>query len=209
MKRRTTRRATCLPIAAVLFASCSGASEPTLEEVRAATSQYQNVDAALADGYVRDPLDICETPYSLGIFENLGVMGVHYLRQDLLGVDAAGSRLDATGTHTDFLRPAVLVYEPQPDSSLALVALGNVVSAEGWERTGEREPPSFQGVDYTYAAANPATGFAAHYDMHVWLYRDNPSGMFAQYNPAASCEYHAFNMPMIMPPDAPPGMVHH
>ena len=207
MKRHTTAFFMCLPT--LVLAGCAADGDPTLDEVRAATSKYQSVDAALADGYVRDPLDICETPYSLGIFENLGVMGVHYLRQDLLGVDTAGSRLDATGTHTDYLRPAELVYEPQPDSSLALVALGNVVSAEAWESAGERRPPSFQDADYMYAAANSATGFAAHYDMHVWLYRDNPSGMFAPYNPAASCEYHAFNMPMIMPPESPPGMVHH
>lgn len=198
-----------LPVAVGLLVACAGDPDPTLDQVRAATSKYQSVDAALADGYVRDPLDICETPYSLGIFENLGVMGVHYLRQDLLGVEAEGTRLDATTAHTDFLRPAVLVYEPQPDSSLALVALANVVSAEAWERTGAREPPSFQGVPFTYAPANPSTGFAAHYDLHLWLYRENPSGMYAPYNPAATCEHHAFNMPMIMPPDAPPGMVHH
>jgi hypothetical protein len=32
--------------------------------------------------------------------------------------------------------------------------------------------------------------FAPHYDRHVWLYRENPNGVFAQYNPKATCEYH-------------------
>lgn len=187
---------------------CADAA-PSLDDVRAATSRYQSVDAAVADGYVRDPLDICETPYSLGIFQDLGVMGVHYLRRDLLGIDEEGTRLDATGVHTDFLQPAVLVYEPRPDSTLALVAIANVVSARAWEAAGHREGPAFGDVPFVYAPESPATGFAAHWDLHIWLYRDNPSGMFAPYNPAATCAYHEYNMPMIMPPDSPPGMVHH
>jgi hypothetical protein len=198
-----------LAAAVLVLAACAETSSPTLDDVRVATSRYASVDAALADGYVRDPMDACETPYSLGIFENLGVMGVNYLRQDLLGVDADGTRLDATGTHTDFLRPSVLVYEPQPDSSLTLVAVANVVSASAWEEAGHRDPPSFGDVPFVYSPANPGSGFAAHYDLHIWLYRENPSGMFAPYNPAVSCEHHAFNMPMIMPPDMPPGMIHH
>jgi hypothetical protein len=32
--------------------------------------------------------------------------------------------------------------------------------------------------------------FAPHYDLHVWLYRENPKGMFTQFNPKASCEHH-------------------
>lgn len=128
---------------------------PTLDEVRAATERYRNVEVALADGYVRDPLDVCETPYSLGIFENLGVMGVHYLRLDLLGIDEDATRLDATGTHTDFLQPAVLVYEPQPDSSLVLVAISNTVSAAAWEAAGHRRPPTFGDVPFAFAPDNP------------------------------------------------------
>ena len=44
---------------------------------------------------------------------------------------------------------------------------------------------------------NPATtdvdeahGFMPHYELHVWLYRDNPNGTFAQFNPNVSCRYH-------------------
>ena len=45
-------------------------------------------------------------------------------------------------------------------------------------------------------ADNPATAideahlFEPHYDRHVWLYRDNPNGIFAPFNPAVSCEHH-------------------
>jgi hypothetical protein len=209
MSLPSVRRPPAVLATCVLAACAEAPPTPSLEELRTATSRYRDVTVAVADGYVRDPLDICETPYSLGIFEDLGVMGVHYLRRDLLGIDEEGSRLDATTAHTDFLQPAVLVYEPQADSTLALVAIANVVSAAAWEGAGNREPPAFGDAPFAYAPANPGTGFAAHYDLHIWLYRDNPSGLFAPYNPAVTCEHHQFNMPMIMPPDAPPGMVHH
>jgi hypothetical protein len=32
--------------------------------------------------------------------------------------------------------------------------------------------------------------FEPHYDRHVWLFRDNPNGVFAQFNPKVSCAAH-------------------
>jgi hypothetical protein len=42
-------------------------------------------------------------------------------------------------------------------------------------------------------------GVKANYDLHVWLYRDNPKGLFAPYNPAATCDHHVYDMPMMHP----------
>ena len=39
-------------------------------------------------------------------------------------------------------------------------------------------------------AIDEAHMFEPHYDRHVWLYRRNPNGMFAQFNPAVSCQHH-------------------
>jgi hypothetical protein len=203
------RKLAFMTLATCTVAGCMDASTSSVDDIRAATSKYRSVEAALADGYVRDPFDTCETPYHLGIFENVGAMGVHFWRPDLLGVGEDGTRLDARGTHTDFLRPAILVYEPQPDSVLELVAVANVVSARAWHAAGHEEPPSLADVPFSYRPDDPGTGYAAHYDLHVWAFRDNPNGMFAPYNPAVTCAHHEFNMPMIMPPDMPPDMPHH
>ena len=195
------RAGAALPLAALIALSCAPqaerAPEPTLDEVRLATERYRDVEAALADGYVRDPLDVCETPYHLGLTDQAGVMGIHFLRRDLLGIGEDHNRLDVAGTHTDFRRPAVLVYEPQADGSLALLALENLVSAAAWSAAGNTEPPSFQGQPYGYHADDPAMTIRAHWDLHLWLFRENPSGLFASYNPDASCEHHVFNMPMM------------
>lgn len=202
MTLRTSNTAPFVAIVAILLAACTDAPGPSLEEVRAATSRYQSVDAALADGYTRDPLDVCETAYYLGELQDLGAIGVHFFRRDLLGVDETNemaTRLDVEGIHDDFLRPALLVYEPQPDSTLQLVAVANMVNAQAWEQAGHRDPPSFGEVPFVYTPDDPTTGYPAHYHLHMWLYRDNPSGMFAPYNPAVTCAHHAFNLPAITP----------
>jgi hypothetical protein len=94
----------------------------------------------------------------------------------------------------------VLVYEPQADGSLELVALENLVSADAWKAAGNEAPPSFAEQPFTFSAANPAMTLPALYDLHVWLFRDNPNGLFAQYNPDATCQHHVYDMPMMHPP---------
>jgi hypothetical protein len=173
------------------------AREAALEQVRAATSRFQDVNVALAEGYVRDPGDLCDTAEMMGRPAEWGVMGIHYVRMDLLGITAPPNpRVTGTGTHTDFTKPGVLIYEPQADGTLALVAVENLVFVDAWEQAGNTQPPSFEGVPYDLMEDDPATEadeahmFAPHYDLHMWLYRDNPRGMFAQYNPNATCAHH-------------------
>ena len=65
-----------------------------------------------------------------------GAMGIHYFRPDLLGITAPPSpRVNGVGTHTDFLKPSILIYEPQADGSMALVAVENLVFAAAWKRS--------------------------------------------------------------------------
>ena len=95
-----------------------------------------------------------------------------------------------------FLEPAVVIYEPQSDGSLELVAVENLVFREAWEAAGHTSPPSFQGVQYNLMEDLPDTEvdeahmFEPHHDLHVWLYRDNPNGVFEPFNPAVTCEHH-------------------
>lgn len=87
--------------------------EPTLEDVRRATDRFRDVNVAIAEGYLRDPFDLCDTAEMMGKPASLGVMGIHYFRPDLLGITAPPSpRVNGNGTHTDFLKPSILIYEP-------------------------------------------------------------------------------------------------
>jgi hypothetical protein len=177
--------------------SLPAASEPDLSDVRAATERFRDVNVALAEGYIRDPGNICDTAEMMGKPAELGAMGIHFFRPDLLGISAPPNpRVDGNGTHVDFLNPAILIYEPHADGSLQLVAVENLVFKDAWHAAGNEAPPSFHGVSYDTMIDDPATEideahmFEPHYDRHVWLYRENPAGVFAQFNPAVSCVHH-------------------
>ena len=69
----------------------------------------------------------------------LGAMGIHDFRPDLLGITAPPSpRVNGNGTHTDFRKPSILIYEPQSDGSLKLVAVENLVFRWAWAQAGHR-----------------------------------------------------------------------
>jgi len=171
--------------------------EPDLAAVRQATERFQDVKVALAEGYIRDPGDLCDTAEMMGQPAALGARGIHFFRPDLLGITAPPNpRVDGTGTHTDFRNPAILIYEPQADGSLELVAVENLVFRQAWHAAGHRELPAFHGVAYDTMADDPATEvdeahlFEPHYDRHVWIYRANPNGVFAPFNPNVTCRHH-------------------
>jgi hypothetical protein len=180
-----------------LESSVPGPGEPTLLEVRRLTERFRDVRIAIAEGYIRDPFDLCDTADMMGRPASLGAMGVHYFRPDLLGITAPPSpRVSGDGTHTDFRKPSILIYEPRSDGSLELVAVENLVFQRAWKAAGNVERPTFHGVPYDEMVDDPATAideahmFEPHFDRHVWIYRHNPNGMFAPFNPAVSCEHH-------------------
>ena len=78
--------------------------------------------------------------------------------------------------------------EKDPNATLVFI--------KAWEEAGNTAPPSFQGVAYDRMVDDPKTEldeahmFEPHYDRHVWIYRDNPNGVFAQFNPNATCKNH-------------------
>lgn len=185
------------PAAAAAATPAPGPGEPTLDQVRAATEKYKDINVALAEGYIRDPFDMCETADMMGKPKEAGAMGVHYVNPAVAGVAGPPNpRVDGTGINTDFLKPTVLLYEPQADGSFVLVGVENLAFKKAWEAAGNTKPPSFHGVEYDYMEDNPATPldeahrFEAHYDRHVWIYRENPNGVFTSFNPAVSCEHH-------------------
>ena len=185
--------------AAAALAICSSPpasaqSEPDLDAVRAAAARFRNVEVALAEGYIPAPGSVCETAAHMGQPAETGAMGIHYFRPDLLGITAPPNpRVAGTGTHTDFLNPAILIYEPQADGRLELVAVENLVFEDAWRAAGNSSPPSFHGRPYERMADDPSTEideahmFEPHFDRHVWVFRDNPNGVFAPFNPAVRC----------------------
>ena len=179
-----------LPIAA----AADEAAE--IAAIRAATEKYQDVNVALADGYVPDPDGHCVTAAAEGLPPELGAMGIHYIHPPTLKITATEPRVDGMSTHTDFMRPAILIYEPQADGSLVLVGVENLVFQEAWKAAGNDAPPVFAGRTWDAMADDPNTPndeahlFEPHYDLHVWTIRENPNGTLTPFNPNVTCEHH-------------------
>ncbi|HEX6308989.1 MAG TPA: hypothetical protein VFZ69_12420 [Longimicrobiales bacterium] len=172
-----------------------GPGEPNLAAVRAATERFVDVNVALAEGYVPDPSGMCITAEMEGLPAKQGAMGIHYFRPDLLGLapPQPEQRVNGTSTYTDFNQPAILLYEPQADGSLELVGVENLVFQKSWAEAGNTSPPMFHNVAYKGMMDDPATeadeahGFEPHYEAHVWIYRENPNGVFTPFNPNVTC----------------------
>ena len=195
---RAFRVALLVPL--LIATGCGRADgEPTLAAVKAAAQKYQDVNVAKAEGYTTD--NKCVTAEMLGFSANDGAMGQHYVRRDLLGLPAkpsqpGGPRVSGTGTYTDFTKPAMLVYEPQADGSLELVAVENLVFADAWNRKAGNRPPRFHGRDWPLLRDDPGTpvdeahGWEPHFEQHLWVFRDNPKGTYFPFNPNVTCAHH-------------------
>jgi hypothetical protein len=100
-------------------------------------------------------------------------MGWHLIN-DPLHADAA----------EDPLRPELLVYEVQKNGGLKLVALEYEVYQADWWNAGNTVPPSLFGQTFE---ALTIEGIDPIFALHVWAWLPNPSGMFADFNPATAC----------------------
>ena len=170
------------------------AKDPSVPAVKAATAKYRDVKVAISEGFTTDGK--CTTAEMLGFPASQGAMGLHYVRKDLLGIGPpAPGRITGNGTYTNFLKPSMLVYEPQADGSLKLIAVENLVFESAWRAAGHRQPPMFHGVPYVLLKDDPATkvdeahNYEPHYELHVWAFRHNRSGMFKEFNPQVTCHY--------------------
>lgn len=138
------------------------AGRSDLDKVRVATRQFKDPEAAESAGYFNVNVGECvESPE--------GVMGYHFLKEELLDLELSAES------------PEILVYAPQPDGGLKLVAVEYAVPIEPWD-TQMEGVPSVLGQDLH---ANPALGL---YVLHGWVWEENPSGVFADWNPSLSCE---------------------
>ncbi|EPX83559.1 hypothetical protein [Salipiger mucosus] len=177
------------------FPGAGWAEDVDLDALRAAMEKYKDVEVALADGYIPDPSGHCVSAAAEGLPAELGGMGIHYLQPALLGITGDKPRVNGNGIHTDWMAPAILLYEPQEDGSLELVGIENLVWQAAWAETGHAHP-EINGrmwdamADDLATVADEAHGFEPHFDQHVWLFRENPNGDLEPFNPAVTCEHH-------------------
>ena len=164
-------------LAAGLLATAAGASagDGGLSSARAGTAAFHRLAAATAAGYGGPLVDVNGISC---IDDPAGGMGVHYVRGDLVG---DGEVSAAT--------PEALVYEPQANGRMRLVAVEYVVLKSAWEaKHGAGAPaPSLFGRSFEFVPAGNRYGLPDFYELHAWIWKHNPSGMFEDWNPTVSC----------------------
>jgi len=166
--RRLTLAATVAAalVGSALASTASGAEQKdSLGVVRQVTAKYHDVDAALADGYVRAS-DCVASP--------AGTMGLHYLKPSLLGQPV------------DLRRPALLLYVPG-DDGLELAGVEYFKADADQDLGTDDDRPSLLGQAFDGPMEGHGGGMPRHYDLHVWVWKHNPAGMFAEFNPRVSC----------------------
>ena len=168
-----------------------------IEKVRLASQRFNDVKVALAEGYVPAPPGDCISAAHEGLPAKLGSMGIHYINPKMLKISATEPRVDGNSTHTDFMKPAMLLYEPQADGSLALVGVENLVFINAWHAAGNQAPPQFAGRIWDTMADNASTSqdeahlFEPHHDQHVYFRKmANPKDQLNPFSPNVTCEHH-------------------
>jgi hypothetical protein len=143
-------------------------SAALVEQVREATAPFRDVRNVPAGygpvlGCVSGPLT--------------GAMGVHFINPSLVG--------DAT---LDPARPEALIYETR-NGATRLVGVEFIVLFDVWHDTHSlQDPPTLDGQLLHFNESPNRFGLPAFYELHVWAWRDNPLGTFADWNARVSCD---------------------
>jgi hypothetical protein len=143
------------------------ADGPLPGAVREATERFRDVNVAIADGYAKNGGCVS------GPEE--GAMGVHYVKFSLFD------------DVINVAQPEALVYEPR-NGRLHLVAAEYITPAAAWEATHDDfDLPHLMDHLFHFASGPNRYGPPAFYELHVWAWKDNPKGTFADWNPSVSC----------------------
>jgi len=129
--------------------------------LRAATARYHDFDLATGTGGWEVPV-----PNTLECLDGpTGGMGYHFVNPGNFG-------------SLDPARPQALIYEPEIDGSMRLVAVEYIVFAPE-----SASPPVLFDRQFHWNARFQI------WALHAWVWRNNPDGIFANYNPMVSCRY--------------------
>ena len=153
---------------AAATAVVSGDAQRQLAELRRATARFHQLTEARGAGYtvlVRHP----ESGAACLEDPTLGGMGRHFLDPTLVDDEVSVGA------------PEVVIYEPGPNGKLRLVGVEYIIPFA--IRGMDEEPPVLFGQEFKQ---NHTFDLWA---LHAWVWKNNPAGMFADWNSRVSCQH--------------------
>jgi hypothetical protein len=136
--------------------------------VRDATERFRDVTVAESEGYALQ-FGCVSGPDS-------GAMGMHFVNGSLVG----DGEVDAT-------RPEIVIYEPLPNGRVRLIGADYLVLADQWNAK-HAAPPQLMGQLFHLFESPNRFGLPAFYTLHVWAWKDSPTGTFVNWNSNVSCD---------------------
>lgn len=136
--------------------------------VREATERFKDVGVAEAEGYALQ--------FGCVSGPDAGAMGMHFVNGPLVG----DGEIDAT-------RPEIVIYEPQPNGKLQLVGADFLVLADAWNAK-HAGPPELMGQLFHLFESPNRFGLPAFYTLHVWAWKESPTGTFVNWHTNVSCD---------------------
>ena len=162
------RRSALLIAALVLSNGCSdyvlAPADKDLIALHEATRPFQDFQAATAAGWSAEITPCMADPA-------VGGMGFHYGNTRLI---------DGT---VNVKEPELLLFEPDANGRMNLVAVEYIIPYTAHSRSDA--PPVLFGREFKQNDAFQLWG------LHVWVWKDNPNGTFADWNPSVSCAHAA------------------
>ena len=132
------------------------------------TERFRDVRMAEAEGYALKFGCVSGGEY--------GAMGLHYVNFPLV-LDGV---LDPT-------RPEIVIYEPLPNGRLQLVGADYLVLASDWDSKNPSPPELMGQLLHLFESPN-RFGLPNFYTLHVWAWKENPTGTFANWHAKVSCD---------------------
>jgi hypothetical protein len=144
------------------------ASGAFVKIVRESTERFKDVAVAEHEGYGLQFGCVSGPDY--------GAMGMHFVNFPLV--------LDGV---LDPAKPEIVIYEPLPNGRLRLIGADYLVLADAWHAT-HSAPPELGGQLLHFFEAPNRFGLPPFYTLHVWAWKENPTGAFVNWHANVSCE---------------------
>lgn len=139
-----------------------------LSDIRKATARFHRIEVAQESGYAQGSPCVAHP--------TLGAMGFHYVNFRLVDDEF------------DPNNPEAVLYELTENGKMRLVAVEFIIDAASWDEEND-DVPYFGDLafdDHRDFLTMGGPQFP-HYQLHAWVWKNNPSGIFTKFNPNVKC----------------------